>query len=288
MREVNQPSGGIFGRIASSGPVQKVEQAAGAGIEKVAKVGNKPTPSLASSGNGLRQQVLGRTIAPIIGKPLATSISVGKQMAGRSLDNLVPSSQPMQPQDASSPTDLSSALIQGSQPAENDIASQYPLENAIADAKRDPKNADYYMSLYKFIQDSTTSQEKPLNSTQQTQVNNATSALSDLQTLADSIQQDPSVLQKDAIPGGGLARKLTGTNNYDAAKQNIVDVIARLRSGAAITNDEAKRYMSLLPGAFDDQNTAIQKLTRLSDLLSAFANPQPASADLGTVLSQLQ
>jgi hypothetical protein len=130
-------------------------------------------------------------------------------------------------------------------------------------------------------------QQTKLNSTQQQQANNSVSGLQDLQTIASMIQQDPSVLIKDAIPGGAIARNLTGTGNYDAAKQNIVDVISRLRSGAAITADEAKRYMGLLPKAGDSQETALSKIQRLNDLLQGFANPQPASNDLSTVLAGL-
>lgn len=127
-----------------------------------------------------------------------------------------------------------------------------------------------------------------LNATQLQQANNANSGLTDLQTLADTIQSDPSVLIKDAIPGGQLARRLTGTNSYDAAKQNIVDVIARLRSGAAITQDEANRYMSLLPTYGDTPESASSKLQRLGSLLSSFANPEAAQPDLTSALLSTQ
>jgi hypothetical protein len=171
-------------------------------------------------------------------------------------------------------------------------ASPYSQANLLADVNRDPKNADKYISLYQQYQKIFASPtSKPLNATQLQQANNANSGLSDLQTIAQEIQQDPSVLIKEAIPGGGLARRLTGTNNYDAAKQNVVDVISRLRSGAAITQDEANRYMGLLPGATDTAQSATQKLQRLATLLSSFANPEAAqpdmsTSDLATILSQ--
>jgi hypothetical protein len=166
---------------------------------------------------------------------------------------------------------------------------QYTLENALADIKRDPKNADDYMKLYQFVSDATaTKAPKSLSSTQQTQVNNAMSGLQDLQNIAQIIQHDPSAITKDAIPGGSIARRLTGTTDYEASKQNVVDVIARLRSGAVISTEEAKRYMGLLPQAGDTTQSANQKLNRLANLLSSFANPQPTGASLSDALSGLQ
>lgn len=146
------------------------------------------------------------------------------------------------------------------------------------------KDVESYVSLASALNSlQTAGAPKPLNATQQTQANNAVSALTDIGSLADAIQKDPHVLVRDAVPGGGLARRLTGTTDFDAAKQNIVDVIARLRSGAAISADEARRYMSLLPGAADTQQSAMDKLNRLSSLLQGFANPQPAGADLSSI-----
>ncbi len=162
-----------------------------------------------------------------------------------------------------------------------DQGSPYSQANLMNDIQRDPKNADKYLAYYSSMQKAFASPSaKPLNATQLQQANNANSGLGDLQTIAQEIQQDPSVLIKDAIPGGGIARRLTGTNNYEAAKQNVVDVISRLRSGAAITQDEANRYMGLLPGATDTAESATQKLQRLGALLSSFANPQAAQPDL--------
>lgn len=130
---------------------------------------------------------------------------------------------------------------------------------------------------------------KALSSTQQTQVNNAQSGLTDLASIRQMIQSDPNVILKDAVPGGSIARGLTGTTNYDTAKQNIVDVIARMRSGAAITSDEAKRYMSMLPAPGDSQSAALNKIDRLNSLLSSFANPRSSSTgsqpDLSSILA---
>ncbi len=168
-------------------------------------------------------------------------------------------------------------------------ANPYPQENLIYDIQRDPANADKYIAYYQSLQEVFTPATPKLNATQIQQANNANSALADVQAVAQAIQQDPGVLIRDAVPGGSIARRLTGTTDYDAAKQNIVDVIARLRSGAAITQDEANRYMSLLPTIGDTQESAMNKLYRLSSLLSGFANPQAVGTnDLESALLQAQ
>lgn len=176
---------------------------------------------------------------------------------------------------------------------ESSIPNEAPLstspfapENAQANVERilaaggKAKDVNEYLSLVEALSGLTAGPEpKALNATQLQQANNANSALTDIQALAEEIDRDPNVLRKAAVPGGGLARSLTGTLGFDAAKKNVVDVIARLRSGAAITEDEARRYMSLLPGFTDNRDTAMQKLQRLNSLLQSFSNPQAAQPE---------
>lgn len=154
------------------------------------------------------------------------------------------------------------------------------------DTKAYAQLSDLYDRISKYESDNNPA-PKTLNATQIQQANNATSALADLSSVRDTIQSDPGAIWRAAVPGGSIARGLTGTTDYNAAKQNIVDVISRLRSGAAITADEAHRYMSLLPAPGDSQESALQKVDRLNALLSAFANPQSSSMDLSSVLSQM-
>lgn len=142
------------------------------------------------------------------------------------------------------------------------------------------KDVQEYISLVGALQSlNPAPKEKKLSSTQIQQSNNANSGLTDLEDLASQISQDPSVLKKASIPGGGLARTLTGTTDFEAAKKNVVDVIARLRSGAAISEGEQKTYMSLLPGYADTPQSASSKLQRLYQLLSSFSNPQSGTSD---------
>jgi hypothetical protein len=127
---------------------------------------------------------------------------------------------------------------------------------------------------------------KKLNSTQIQQSNNALSGLNDIQLIRDTLRDKPNAGILNSLPGGGLTKRLAGTTDYEAARQNVADVIGRLRSGGAINKDEEKRFLSLLPGAFEDSTAAANKLARLEELLSSFAYPQASSGSLEDVLSQ--
>jgi len=170
----------------------------------------------------------------------------------------------------------------------NEPSSPFAVENLQSNVQKilagggSMKDVQGYVSLVEAMQaldPSAAGKQKPLNATQLQQSNNAQSGLADLQNLAMEIEKDPGVLKKAAVPGGGLARSLTGTIGFDASKQNVVDVIARLRSGAAITPSEAQRYMGLLPGFADSRETAMAKLQRLNSLLQSFADPQAAQSE---------
>jgi len=179
------------------------------------------------------------------------------------------------------PNDISS--IMGGGAAE----SPYSMEAMQADIMRDPKNADQYAKIFELMNPQA-AEKKDLNATQISQANNATSALSDIQTLRDMLTNDSSVLTKAALPGGSIMRGITGTTDFDAARQNIVDVIGKLRSGAALTNEEAKRYLALMPKYGDSSKSAMNKLDRMEVLLGRYADPQAASGqvDISQLMAQ--
>jgi hypothetical protein len=120
--------------------------------------------------------------------------------------------------------------------------------------------------------------KKPLNASQNKEKNNAISAIKDIQGMRDALKKDSSASFKSSLPGGSLTQRLTGTSGYATARKNVVDSIARLRSGAAITEDEAKRYNAMLPNSFDDAEAASAKLDRLEELLYSFTYPEGGSS----------
>lgn len=111
---------------------------------------------------------------------------------------------------------------------------------------------------------------KPLSAEASKLVANAESGLTSLQQLQGMLQQDPSIQGKSALsstfdPFGATSAAL-GTSSYENAKNNIADVITRLRTGAALTESEEAFYKRQLPQPFDPPETVQQKLAMFNDL----------------------
>jgi len=84
------------------------------------------------------------------------------------------------------------------------------------------------------------------------------------------------VPQGTLVPGrelfGNLGANALGTAEYDNASRNLSDVITRLRTGAALTNEEASFYNSQLPQAFDSPEVIAQKLGVFRDLFNSISS----------------
>lgn len=116
----------------------------------------------------------------------------------------------------------------------------------------------------------------PLSAEAARTISNANTGLQALDDFEAAIAADPSVLAKRNIPGrdalGGLIGGIAGTRGIDAAAQQIIDVIARLRTGAAITNDEARRFAQFIPTSSDPEDVRLQKINYLRGQFSGVAN----------------
>lgn len=308
-KRLNNPSGGIVGRVLGSGPVQKSESLLGKGVEKIGQTGstNIPEdalrsasqataelPQVATQAPGFLQKLVGAGANPIA-NPGKTAGSVLKQEAGRGfgLPAAITQANQATPQSTTEPN-ISQALLDTSSATPEDTNDPFSPDNVRANVQSilaqggKQKDIADYLSNVKTYQDligpATT---KPLNSTQQQQANNAQSGLDSLSEIAQTLQSNPGASKLASLPGGSLTSSLTGTGSYKAAVNNATDVIGRLRSGGAINQDEEKRFKSLLPGAFDDPETVNYKLTQLSTLFQRFVNPSGGSSDAADALSSL-
>lgn len=180
--------------------------------------------------------------------------------------------------------DATSALLgQSQQSTSQSGPSLQSLQQAIQQdiSSTGGKNIDHLMQLGQLygIVDSSgnptgTNGGKTLSAAATKDVANATGGLESLQQLATTIQQS-GVPKATIIPGrtllGGLGASKLGTGAYDTAARNVQDVITRLRSGAAITDQEAAFYSSQLPQAFDSADTIQRKLQSFQDLFTRIA-----------------
>lgn len=124
---------------------------------------------------------------------------------------------------------------------------------------------------------------KPLSAEASKVIANAQSGLTSLDQVRSMLKNDPSLLGKTAVPFrdqlGGLGASALGTSSYDTATRNIADVITRLRTGAAITENEEKFYRSQLPQPFDPLETVEQKLQMFEQLFGSVASRNPSYSE---------
>jgi hypothetical protein len=157
-------------------------------------------------------------------------------------------------------------------------------------AQNGGKNVNTLLSLYKTFGQEGDAQ--PLSAEASKVVSTAQSGLDSLGQLAQQISKDPSVLTKSAISGAvnplGITGQLLGTGEFETARQNVVDVIARLRTGAAISKDEEGRFLKLVPQAGDTPDVVNQKLSMLQSQFQQVANRTGSSgSDTQSLLSSL-
>lgn len=114
---------------------------------------------------------------------------------------------------------------------------------------------------------------------------NANSGLRALKTIKSELYDTngnlkTEVLQKAALPGSLFARK------YETAVREASDVLTRLRTGAALNENEEKFYRSQLPTLLDltDPEAIDYKLKVIEDLFNALAQyGQGVSGGLGNM-----
>lgn len=119
------------------------------------------------------------------------------------------------------------------------------------------------------------SAQKPLSAEASKVIANANSGITSLGQLR-SIIKEGGVPGGTLVPGrdlfGGAGASALGTGSYDTAAKNIVDVITRLRTGAALSESEEAFYKSQVPQAFDSPEVIDQKLQLFDDLFRSVAN----------------
>jgi hypothetical protein len=169
--------------------------------------------------------------------------------------------------------------------------SPYSRENLMADINRDPANAKDYIEYYAMLDEifnPPAAKEKPLSGTQQKEANTALSALDDLNLMSSEIGRDGAVAAKAALPFDSFTNRFTGAGQFEASRRNIVDALARLRSGAALTETEMQNFGQLTPTAFDSPEDTRAKLARLQAIFERTAYGQTGAGGLEDALMSQQ
>jgi hypothetical protein len=172
--------------------------------------------------------------------------------------------------------------------------SPYPRENLLADIQRDPQNTNKYLEYYQTMQEIYAAPEsttKPLSSEAAKTQSNALAGLEAIDDFQNIISSNPSAFQRTLVPGrtavGGYLGRALGTTGIDASTQQIIDVIARLRTGAAISKEEERRFTQFIPRPGDPENVRAQKLgylRRQFERVASEVGPSSGGSDLESAL----
>jgi hypothetical protein len=106
--------------------------------------------------------------------------------------------------------------------------------------------------------------------------------------MSSEIGRDSSVAAKAALPFDSLTNRVTGAGQFEASRRNIVDALARLRSGAALTENEMQNFGQLTPTSFDSPEDVQAKLQRLKAIFERTAYGQTAAGGLEDAMMQAQ
>lgn len=141
----------------------------------------------------------------------------------------------------------------------------------------DKKNA-YLLSPQEQSKLGITSAGKPASAEAIKLSENAASGLRALDKLESEISNNNAVVRLALVPGAA--------KTYKTAKDEIVDVMARLRTGAALTEAEEAFYKKQLPGVLDTKASAAYKLQKIREFLQGVINrSQGQSAGQSTATS---
>jgi len=119
-----------------------------------------------------------------------------------------------------------------------------------------------YQTESKAYKEAIGGETKELSAANQKQRGLGKSGLDSLNEVKNIYQKDPKVLLKQKVPGKWLSRK------FDSALFNTVESILRSRSGAAVPEEEVRRYMTKLGPTFGDNRKTVEyKLNQLENII---------------------
>ena len=187
----------------------------------------------------------------------------------------------MTPEERIAMANESMAAAQAGAPTDGGGTDTITPQQLIQMVGADPQNANTYISLFKALGGGSGG-AKPLSAEASKTVSNAQAGLEGIADLKSVISADPGALKRTLVPGRGLAGgflgNVFGTNELEAARQQVVDVIARLRTGAAISRTEEARFLKFLPQPFDSPAVREQKLGYLERQFQRVAAQNPEAA----------
>lgn len=241
-------------------------------------VGNQAIPGIQSKASSLIQKLTG-TGKKVDNAALATAFRPSQllkqgigQTAAQGIGNslMTPDSTVQQPSDLIAPNEMSPMNTAQQQPsAASSIytdpqAVEQMYNQALSSGNIQAANA--ILAGYKAFGESTKA-AKPVSAESAKVLSNAKVGIDNINRIEELLAGDPSLQGKQGASGTfnpfGITGAVLGTGEYDNARDQVKDVIARLRTGAAITKEEQVMFDRYVPQAADSPETVKQKLDTL-------------------------
>lgn len=271
---LNNPPPGITGRLAASGPVQKTENNLGKVMQKLAGPSKKTLPP--NDVVKMPNSILGNLIRPAgLASRQGLTASVG----------LPPENQP--PAEAPLTGDAGTADLvdsltapnpdQTAEDANDPFGSQSIRQAILQDLEQNGgKNVSTLLSLYKTFGQTGSSTNPSVGKPTAQQYGLAQTGVSSLNQLAQMIEENPSILEKNATPGqgipliGSLISNAAGASGYHALADSILSSLIHLQTGATATKEEVTAAHGQLPQPGDPPEVRSQKIQTLMQNFQPF------------------
>lgn len=222
----------------------------------------------------------------LLGRQVTPGSALGQFALAEAASSLAqsPSQGILPAEEAPSSTALSQALTEDTPPTnELGVTPEMIQQLMLQDLQQTGgQNIDQIEQLAEILGLTSNQEAVDLTATQTRDLAVAQDALDSVNRIEELLTEDPGSLLRAGIPGGSLARTLTGTAELNAEIQNAIDALVRARSGAQINEQEFKRLRPLLPETFDSPEVALAKLNRFKQTLNSIIQA-PIGAEQGTL-----
>jgi hypothetical protein len=288
--QVNKPSGGLIGRIIDSGPVQAAESRTGRVLQRLGGEA-APVAKGASKAAGAIGGVAGTAGRYVKALAAQGAVRIPGAVMGAQPDPNDPNAADPNDPNAMLPGDEADmASVEGADGMDssgNVFTPELLQMMAIQDIQATGgKNLNQIATLQKLFGGGAGG-KKPMSAEASKLTANVSSGMRALDEIEAQLGQDSNLPAKNAAGGllGNFGRGMAGTQSFEAANNEIVDVLTRMRTGAAISANEEKIYKAQLPQPFDSPDVIQEKLNRYRQLFTQIGgNASGGSPDIESLM----
>lgn len=296
-------AGGIPGAIAGAMLTNALNSNTGRKVMM-----NLADKAVTGLGSKAANKIAGQTIPQLIGRNTPVGLYKSIMNGGQSSDlNTTPemNTASMTTTAASIPSNMPTSSSNSQQMSSPFGYSSGQLGQALmkAYAAGDSKAASQLEKMYSVVSEYEAAQVKAASTStaagyskpSASQYSQGATAMQSLDSLDQLLQQNPNIVNANAMPGqgvpvlGGLISGAAGTGQYRALTKNILNSVARINTGANMPESEVQFYeQTYLPQPGDSKVSRAQKLQNLRQFFSPIVNYSGGGTDILGAIQQMQ